>query len=74
MTSQTNVNVPSNPAVSYVPLTLRVEYYLEDPHAGMMFVEPDPLVAPHVSCYEILQIGNNVPQFLLCVFILLFYL
>ncbi|RUS23026.1 hypothetical protein BC937DRAFT_93382, partial [Endogone sp. FLAS-F59071] len=47
ITSQTNVNVLSNPAVSYVPLTLRVEYYLEDPHTGMMFVEPDPLVAPH---------------------------
>ncbi|RUP51965.1 LOW QUALITY PROTEIN: hypothetical protein BC936DRAFT_144128 [Jimgerdemannia flammicorona] len=48
MPSQTPItNTLPDAVVRYASLTLRIEYYLEDPRAGVMFVEPDPLVAPH---------------------------
>ena len=36
---------------TFAPITIRVEYTLENPRTGLIFVDPDELVAPYVKLY-----------------------
>ncbi|KAM3578379.1 hypothetical protein VKS41_009125 [Umbelopsis sp. WA50703] len=39
---------PGGPTITnYAPITIRIDYVLESPSAGIVFVEPDPVVAPY---------------------------
>lgn len=39
---------PGGPTITnYAPITIRIDYVLESPSAGVVFVEPDPVVAPY---------------------------
>ncbi|KAI9479594.1 hypothetical protein BDB00DRAFT_173553 [Zychaea mexicana] len=42
---KTNDPLPSTP--TYAPITVRVEYTLENPRTGVIFVDPDEIVAPY---------------------------
>lgn len=43
----TNSNEPNIP--SYAPIVIRIDFKLEDPRAGIVFVEPEDEIAPYVS-------------------------
>lgn len=32
-----------------MPFIVKIQYHLENPRTGLMFIEPDPDVAPYVS-------------------------
>lgn len=42
---------PGGPSTitNYAPITIRIDYIVESPSAGVIFVEPDADVAPYVS-------------------------
>jgi hypothetical protein len=42
----------SSTITNYAPITIRIDYVVESPSAGVIFVEPDPDVAPYVSVLE----------------------
>ena len=42
---------PISSAPTFAPITVRVEYTLENPKTGLIFVDPDELVAPYVKLY-----------------------
>jgi transcription initiation factor TFIID subunit 2 len=45
---------PGGPSAitNYAPITIRIDYVVESPTAGVIFVEPDADVAPYVSTLE----------------------
>lgn len=53
---------PSATAPSFAPLTIRIEYTLDDPDAGLVFVNPDKYAAPYVSkwsFYHLIHASNH---------------
>jgi hypothetical protein len=51
--SRTEPSAPQTPGGStitnYAPITIRIDYVVESPSAGVVFVEPDADIAPYVS-------------------------
>ncbi|KAI9278501.1 hypothetical protein BDA99DRAFT_8605 [Phascolomyces articulosus] len=43
---KTNTSLPP-PTPTFAPITIRVEYTLENPRTGLIFVDPDEIVAPY---------------------------
>jgi hypothetical protein len=52
--NSTETNTPS-----YAPIVIRIDFKLEDPRAGIVFVEPDDDIAPYVSLFVGYGIQNT---------------
>lgn len=48
-----NTTTTSQTTPSFAPVVIRIDYELENPRNGLIFVDPDEVVAPYVSVYMI---------------------
>ncbi|CAO3616923.1 unnamed protein product [Cunninghamella echinulata] len=59
-TNDKSISVNQTPVTSYAPITIRVDFKLEDPRAGIVFVEPDDDVAPYRS-HHLYTVNQPLP-------------
>ncbi|CAO3608282.1 unnamed protein product [Cunninghamella blakesleeana] len=59
-TNDKNISTNQTPVTSYAPILIRIDFKLEDPRAGIVFVEPDDDVAPYRS-HHLYTVNQPLP-------------